>query len=70
MNVENQDVYRNKDDLWNILKTKNYFIFFNLKDFFYFISTSVKCIRRRIYDFQKKMCDLVTLLVTYRQSDS
>ena len=40
-------------------------LLFLIEKILYFISISVKCIRCRIYGFQKK-CDLVT----YRQSDS
>ena len=47
--VENQDLYRNKDDFCNIFKTK--IIIFLISKILYIISISVKCIRCRIYGF-------------------
>ena len=48
-NGENQDLYRNKDDFWNIFETKNYY--FLIEKNLYFISISVKYLRCRIYGF-------------------
>ena len=52
-NCRNQDLYRNKDDFWFFLKIINYH--FLILKIFYSVSISVKCIRCKIYDFQKKV---------------